>query len=145
MMALIAIMGLTSCTKKPEDLIVGKWKITEFRMRYSDGSNACDFDATGETWTFKENGSFIGCIPIENDIVPDYYFTSKYIVEGEELTIRGGDFEYYYEDGFCEEVVFVLDIDEITKDELSVSGKWKFYEGGELLESASISASFKRK
>ena len=143
MMALIAIMGLTSCTKKPEDLIVGKWKITNYQMYKDDGEEIPLPGATGETWTFTENGSFTGwCRVWQNQI--DNYLDSRYIVDDEELTIRGGNFVFG-----DEECVFVFDINEITKEKLTISGKWKYYKWkdnfSELEGIGSLNVSLKRK
>lgn len=144
MMTLIAIVGLTSCTKKlekPEDLIVGKWKITEFQMCDSNGENFLP-DSYGETWSFKEDGSFNGwCLLWQHQ--DDAYLSSTYTVDDEELTIRGGDFVSH-----DEEIMFTLDINTITEKELSVSGKWRYGKWKddyhEWLESGLITASFKR-
>lgn len=144
MMALIAIVGLTSCTKKPEkpeDLIVGKWKITEFQMCDSNGDNILP-DAFGETWSFEEDGSFNGwCLLWQHQSNP--YLYSNYTIDGEELTIRGGDFVFS-----DEEIMFTLDINSITEKELSVSGKWRYGKWKddyhEWMESGTISASLKK-
>lgn len=146
MMALLLLVGLSSCTKKPEDLIVGKWKITEFYLNLgSDGGSVQTNDAIGETWNFKENGSISGYLPASGDFTNDGFFSSHYIIEDETLTIKGGDFEHHESNGHIEEFVFILDIDEVTKDELSISGKWKFYENGEVHENGTLRITFKRK
>ena len=119
--AVAMIMCFSSCTK--EKKIVGKWKITYAK---EDGYN--DKNAVSEIWNFKENGSFTGYLSgLEGEI------TCKWIVDGDELTLKGGDME-----GSYYEIIYTLDIDEITNKTLVVSGKAKYYEDGELDDSWSV-------
>ena len=119
MAALVIMMCLSSCTK-PEKQIVGKWKITYAK---EDGYN--DKNAVGEIWTFKENGTFNGYLVDLGDV------TAKWSIDGNELTIKGGDLEYS-ESGSgwtdTEEMVYTLDIEQLDKNNLVVSGKVKLKE-----------------
>ena len=69
--AIAMTMCLSSCTKKPEKLIVGKWKVVSARC--SDNNvkpwviEAIGNDK-GETWTFKENGTFVGFMNVLSSI-----------------------------------------------------------------------------
>lgn len=139
LLAAIAVtMCLSSCTKKPEKLIVGKWKIVSARC--SDNNvkpwviEAISNDK-GEVWNFKENGTFIGYMNVLSllefgisDVECDYICDDN-MIEGRDGNLRGiidGDTRY--------DIVFTFDIDEISKKELSISGKIKItftdiYEG----------------
>lgn len=96
---LITVICFSSCSK-PEKQIIGKWKITEFRD--DDGMWPT---AEGSTWQFDDNGKFKGWLYGE--------VTCKYDCDGNELTIKNTEVGY----------VFKFDVDEISKKDLSVSGK----------------------
>ena len=134
-MALIAIIGMTSCTKKPEDLIVGKWKITEYR---EEGSYISKVE--GDTWTFKDNGTFTGPL-----IAGEHDISCKYVCDDNELTLKGGGLDELYYQGYPAEITYKLDIDDISKDILIVSGKARLYVSGYGENSWSISVELKRK
>ena len=121
MAALMILICLPSCNK-PEQQIVGKWKITYTKV---DGYN--DGDAKGETWTFKENGKFNGYISLGKK--DDMYFDCNWSIDGNELVLKGGDSG----SGWSEELVLTLDIEQLDKNNLVVSGKMKdtYYEDGE--------------
>ena len=123
MAALVILMCLPSCTK-PEKQILGKWKITYAKV---DGYKI--EEAKGETWTFKDNGKFSGYM----------YFGGKkaggggdiecnWFIDGNELVLKGGDLEAS-ESGsgysYSAEAVITMDIEQLDKKELVVSGKMK--------------------
>lgn len=124
MAALMILICLPSCNK-PEQQIVGKWKITYTKV---DGYN--DDDAKGETWTFKENGKFNGYISLGKQ--ENMYFDCNWSIDGNELVLKGGDLEVSGS-GWSEELVLTLDIEQLDKNNLVVSGKMKdtYYEDGE--------------
>lgn len=124
MAALVVLICLPSCTK-PEKQIIGKWKITYAK---ADGYN--DGDAKGEVWTFKENGKFNGYISWGKK--DDSYVDCNWYVDGNELVLKGGDLEVSGY-GWSETVVLTLDIEQLDKNNLVVSGKMKdeYYEDGE--------------
>lgn len=123
MAALMVLIVMPSCTKTPEKQIVGKWKI---EVAKEDGIN--DVDAVGEIWNFKENGKFEGYLSmLDEEIV------CKWVVDGNELTLRGGDL-----DVDNDELVYVFDIDEINSRNLVVSGKAKEYYYDNLVDKWSV-------
>lgn len=121
---------LPSCSK-PEKQIVGKWEMTSLTV---DGERLSCRDAY---LTFKDNGSvrLSGLIDYE-----DLDFSSKWVMDDDELLIKGGDIdlgnEYY---------ILQLEIDELTKETLELRGKIKGYYYEELDESIPVKASFERK
>lgn len=122
--ALMVLICLPSCTK-PEKQIIGKWKITYAKV---DGYN--DGEAKGEVWTFKENGKFNGYISLGKK--DDMYIDCNWSIDGNELVLKGGDLEVSGS-GWSEELVITLDIEQLDKNNLVVSGKMKdtYYEDGE--------------
>lgn len=113
--ALVILIGFPSCTKSPEQQIVGKWKITRCKV---DGSQ--DEDAKGEVWTFKENGKFSGYLDEDfNDCECNWY------IDGSELILKGGDLDNGGS-GWSEEFVYTLDIEQLDNSNLVVSGKVKY-------------------
>ena len=125
MAALVVLICLPSCTK-PEKQIIGKWKITSAKV---DGYK--DDDAKGEVWTFKDNGKFSGYLSFGKKS-DDLYFDCNWAIDGNELVLKGGDLEESGS-GWSYEVVITLDIDQLDKNNLVVSGKMKeeYYEDGE--------------
>ncbi len=125
MFAAVAFMlCFSSCTKDPEKLIVGKWKVVSARS--SDIDNVSD--DKGETWTFKENGAFEGHFSFLEGLDGGGDIECRYTCDDNTITLRGGnldgrisDYDYYIN----YEYVFTFDIDEITSDALSISGKVK--------------------
>jgi len=114
--AVAMIMCFSSCTK--EKKIEGKWKITYAK---EDGYN--DKNAIGETWTFKENGTFVGYLSYFEQEV-----TAKWSIDGNELIIKGGDLEGSESgSGWSDswEIIYTLDIDQLDNKNLVVSGKAK--------------------
>ena len=122
MAALVVLICLPSCTK-PEKQIIGKWKITSAKVNgYKDD------DAKGEVWTFKDNGKFSGYLSLKGET----YFDCNWAIDGNELVLKGGDLEESGS-GWSYEVVITLDIEQLDKNNLVVSGKMKeeYYEDGE--------------
>ena len=134
-MTVLVALVLSSCTKKPEDLIIGKWKITEYR---EEGTYISKVE--GETWTFKDNGTFTGPL-----IAGEHDISCKYVCDDDELTLKGGDLDELYYQGYPAEITYKLDIDDISKDVLIVSGKARLYVSGYGENSWSISVELKRK
>lgn len=121
--AIAATLCFSSCTKKPEQLIVGKWKVVSARSSDIDVS-----DDKGETWTFKENGTFVGHFSFLDGLDGGGDIECRYTCDDNTITLRGGDLEgrindYDYYINY--EYVFTFDIDEITSEVLSISGKVK--------------------
>ena len=111
-LVLAAMVAFSSCSK-PEKQIIGKWKITKASLKNDGYEEEDEFDDKGEMWVFKDNGRCVLHIFGQD-------FEGKYTVKNNTLTI---DIEYDF--GYGEEV-FVdssdLDIDEINKEEMSISG-----------------------
>lgn len=118
MAALLLLIGLSSCTK-PEKQIIGKWKIVSAKF---DGYK--DEDAKGEVWSFKENGKFSGYLSFGKKSRMD--IDCNWHIDGDELVLSGGDLEFSesgYGYSYSEEVILTLDIEQLDKKELVVSGK----------------------
>ena len=137
MAALAILISLPSCKKsddpKPEDLIVGRWKITYAKI---DGYKEEELE--DEVWSFKDNGKFTGCLEEEDEEID-----CNWILNGNELVLKGGDLEYS-EPGYSVEAVITLDIEKLDNKELIVSGKAKveYYEEGYGSETESIKVSY---
>ena len=105
----LLIAGMTTMTscKKPEKLIIGKWKVTSAK------SDAFDSDEVkGTTWTFKENGTFIGNLDGED-------YECDYSCSKNSLSFSGGDLKKW-------RMSIELEIDEINNKTMSLSGKIKY-------------------
>ena len=128
--AFALLISLPACTK-PEKQIVGKWEMTSLTVQ---GERLRCRDAY---MTFKDNGS----VRLSGEIdYEDWDYTSKWAMEDDELVIKGGDIDWgeeYY--------VLRLEIDELTKETLELSGKMKGYYDDELEENIPVRASFERK
>lgn len=103
---------MTSC--KPEKKVLGKWEVVYARI-----DSDKDDIIIGETWTFKENGKFIGALSEDEVVECDYSF------DGKTLTFSGGDLKYedIYEK---EQYTITLDVEELSKQKMSLSGKCKY-------------------
>jgi hypothetical protein len=137
-LAALFLICLPSCTKpetKFEDLIVGKWIITYAEAGEGFGGEICEIEeAKGETWTFKDNGKFYGCLMmwVDGDYgrflgksrLLDPYFECDWHIEGNELVFKGGDFdvEFIGHDGVTDYMV-LLDIEQLDEKKLVVSGR----------------------
>lgn len=119
--ALAVLICLPSCKKSddptPEELVVGRWKITYAKL---DGYK--DEELEGETWSFKDNGKFSGCLFDEDEEID-----CNWVINGKELVLKGGDLEYSEPD-YSAEAVITLDIEKLDKTDLIVSGKVKIEE-----------------
>ena len=122
--ALAILICLPSCTK-PEKQIVGKWKITYAKV---DGYKV--EEAKGETWTFKDNGKFSGFMCFGRKKAGDVgkNIDCNWFIDGNELVLKGGDLEFS-ESGsgwsYSAEAVITMDIEQLDKKELVVSGKMR--------------------
>ena len=118
--AFAVVLCFSSCTKDPEKLIVGKWKVVSVRCSDQYYSTSVEGDK-GATWNFKENGTFTGTLSIM-EIIGNSDVSCNYTCDDSSLELRGGDLKGTI-DGENFNVVFMFDIDEISKKELSISGK----------------------
>ena len=136
----LLIAGMTTMTscKKTEKKILGKWKVTSCTI---DGETE---DSFSETWTFKENGKFIGM-----DFVCDAFeeaegctYSCEYSCDDKTLTLTvTGNGEYYVDrwnrgfNDYYSKVKYVytldLDIDELNNKTMSLSGNGKIQEKSE--------------
>lgn len=119
LVALVIMIGMPSCTK-PEKQIVGKWKIVYAKV---DGYK--DEYAVGHVWTFKDNGKFSGYLGLDDFEEEEFY--CNWLIDEGELVFNGGDLENNSE-GF-EEIVLTLDIEQLDKENLVVSGKVRYKSG----------------
>ena len=125
--ALAVMVCFSSCTKNPEKLIVGKWKVESVRCSDDEFGEYFE-DDKGETWKFDEDGTFKGYLSLlEGDVECDY------ICDDYSLELSGGDLTMSYGDEKIT-VVFEFEIEEISRKEMSLSGKCKinyrdYYEG----------------
>lgn len=107
---LIIMMCLVSCTK-PEKQIVGKWKI----ISATEGRENIEYYAKGEIWTFREGGNFVGWLPMPGGLI-----SCKWIIDGDELILQGGELEKV--PGDFQDVSYTFDIEQLDKKRLIVSG-----------------------
>lgn len=140
LVATIAIVFcFSSCTKEPEKIIVGKWKVVsadcgqsqsndEFYDGFIDGFS----DDKGETWTFEEDGTFKGyfnALPYflygENTGLINGNIKCDYICDDGTIKLRNGNLNgaFYDYESYKYSFSFTFDIDEITSKSLSLSGK----------------------
>ena len=87
--------------------------------------------------TFKDNGSVRLSGIIDGE---DLDFSSKWVMDEDELVIKGGDIDFgneYY--------ILQLEVDELTKETLELRGKIKVYDDEGLDMSVPVRASFERK
>lgn len=133
-----AMLFFSSCTKDPEKLIVGKWKVVSASCDdpsddFAEGFYKAFAYDEGETWTFKEDGTFKGymnalpCLlygtntgQINGDII------CKYIYGDNTIKLRDGNLNgsfYDNDSSIAYSFVYVFDVDEISNKELSITGK----------------------
>ncbi len=142
--AIAAMLCFSSCTKDPEKLIVGKWKVVSARCSDQYFGDAVENDK-GTTWNFKENGTFTGTMNIMDFIGSD--ISCNYTCDDSSLELRGGDLKGTF-DGESYNIVYMFDIDEISRKELSISGKVKIsdtYDGYTDTYSFSVSYDLEKK
>lgn len=158
--AFFAMSFFSSCTKDPEKLIVGKWKVVsascdDLNSQFYDGFiRAFSYDE-GETWTFQEDGTFKGYMNalqyfvlgintgyINGDIKCDY------ICDDYTLKLRNGNLIVTFYDGYEEckyNFEFTFDIDNISNKELSLTGKLKITDDEETSTVTKIKYELKKK
>lgn len=112
-LVLVAMAAFSSCSK-PEKQIIGKWKITEASLKHNGYEEEDEFDDKGEIWIFKENGSCVLHIFGQD-------FEGHYTVKDNTLAINVEHFFITYDEEACV-TSSALDIDEINKKEMSISG-----------------------
>ncbi|MBO4738107.1 MAG: hypothetical protein J5606_00945 [Bacteroidales bacterium] len=120
----LLIAGMTTMTscKKPEKLIIGKWKVTS--------ANKNDENAKGNTWTFKDNGKFVGDI---YDLAEDDWVLNNngdeiecdYSCDGKTLTLSGIKYRSNGGKDIHGTYTFEFDIEGISNKTMSLSGKVK--------------------
>lgn len=74
MMCVVAFVGLSSCSKDDDELIVGKWKVVNSTNAYGEPDNM----PIGLTYTFNSNGT-----------VECFGFTTNWSLDGDKLTLDG--------------------------------------------------------
>ena len=138
----LLIAGMTAMTscKKTEKKILGKWKVTPCTV---DGEEI-EGEALSETWTFKENGKFIGmdflCDNFEKE--EGLTYSCEYSCDDKTLTLTVTvNGEYYYDrwdrgfNDYYSKFKYVypldLDIDELNNKTMSLSGNGKIQEKAE--------------
>ena len=108
----VSMTTLTSCNKKAEHLIVGKWECTSAIHSEYSVSHSMPW-LVGMVWEFKTNGDFIGIIDDLDDEYADVTVNASYVVLGNVLTIT-----YIDEDGDFESESYL--IKELTKTKLVI-------------------------
>ena len=110
----VAMIIMPSCKKDKDasEQIQGKWTLTEGAMF---GDIISDF--VGETWEFKNNGKFTGALDGEEGKGVEYT-DCNYTLDGNNLTLSGGDFN----DDDWAIIRAELVINEISSKVLEVSG-----------------------
>lgn len=117
----LATISLTSCTKEPEDNILGKWKANKFVANMTMYGQTLTMDATEgiENFEFLENGQ---CILVVHEIdeensemtpvfLPELiYDTVSYTINDEQLC--------FIDEG----ELSTLNIDEMAKNDIILSG-----------------------
>ena len=104
----VSMTALTSCSKKSENLIVGKWECTTASYT-EDGETQSFTDLNGMIWEFKADGTVIGIMPDDLDNGTD--ISVKYAIVDNVLTLT-----YTDEDGDLEKETYT--IKELTKSKL---------------------------
>jgi hypothetical protein len=107
-LVLAAMVAFSSCSK-PEKQIIGKWKIT--KAKYIEEGYDLGGDDKGEIWTFRDNGK---CVLF----MGGFEYDGSYSVKKNTLTIN----VQYRDERFYFTLSGDVDIDELTKDEMAVSG-----------------------
>ncbi len=119
----LLIAGMTTMTscKKTEKKILGKWKVTS--------TNKNDENAKGNTWTFKDNGKFVGDIYdlAEDDwvLIDGNEIECDYSCDGKTLTLSGIKYRSNGAKDIHGTYTFEFDIEEISNKTMSLSGKVK--------------------
>ena len=121
--AAVVLMSVTtimfsSCSKEKQ--IEGKWKCTSAKT----SDSYYDLSSTkGEVWNFKDNGKCTVFLSYQENKGEDYDGT--WSIDGDELIIELEP--ETYTDGSLkstEETIGTFEIEELSKNELIISGKW---------------------
>ena len=104
----VSMTALTSCSKKSEKLIVGKWEC--IAASYTENGETQSFtELNGMIWEFKSDGTVVGSMPEDFDDGTDLSVT--YVIIGDQLTMS-----YIDEDGDPEMEIYT--IKELTSSKL---------------------------
>ena len=112
------VLCFSACTKKPEKLIVGRWTVESAHSITDVHVDEVVEADKGEIWNFKENGTFSGYMNLldYNDMAG--YVECEYVCDGNTIELRNGTLK-----GENYNVIFLFNIENLTKQELSLSGK----------------------
>ena len=106
----VSMTALTSCSKKSEKLIVGKWEC--IAASYTENGETQSFtDLNGMIWEFKSDGTVVASMPEDLDDEADLKVT--YVIVDDQLTMS-----YIDEDGDPEKETYT--IKELTKSKLVI-------------------------
>lgn len=121
----VSMTALTSCSKKSEKLIVGKWEC--IAASYTENGETQSFtDLNGMIWEFKSDGTVVASMPEDLDDEADLKVT--YVIVDDQLTMS-----YIDEDGDPEKETYT--IKELTKSKLVIE---------EAIGSQSVTYEFKK-
>ena len=106
----VSMTALTSCSKKSEKLIVGKWEC--IAASYTENGETQSFtELNGMIWEFKSDGTVVGSMPEDFDDGTDLSVT--YVIVDDQLTMS-----YVDEDGDLDKETYT--IKELTKSKLVI-------------------------
>ena len=158
--ATIVMLFFSSCTKDPEKLLVGKWKVVsavcnDHSDAFYDGFiEAFSYDE-GETWTFQEDGIFKGYMNAlsyflngTNSNLISSSIKCDYVCDDNTIKLRNGNLDVSFFDGYedCSiSFVFTFDIDMISSKEMSLNGKLKITDDEETSTITKIKYELKKK
>ena len=121
----VSMTALTSCSKKSEKLIVGKWEC--IAASYTENGETQSFtELNGMIWEFKSDGTVVGSMPEDFDDGTDLSVT--YVIVDDQLTMS-----YVDEDGDLDKETYT--IKELTKSKLVIE---------ETIGSQSVTYEFKK-
>ena len=121
----VSMTALTSCSKKSEKLIVGKWEC--IAASYTENGETQSFtELNGMIWEFKSDGTVVGSMPEDFDDGTDLSVT--YVIVDDQLTMS-----YVDEDGDLDKETYT--IKELTKSKLVLE---------EVVGSESVTFEFKK-
>ena len=121
----VSMTALTSCSKKSEKLIVGKWECVA--ASYTENGETHSFtELDGMIWEFKTDGTVIGLMPEDFDNGTDLSVT--YVIVDDQLTMS-----YIDEDGDLEKETYT--IKELTNSKLVIE---------EVAEQTTVKIEFKK-
>ena len=121
----VSMTALTSCSKKSEKLIVGKWEC--IAASYTENGETQSFtDLNGMIWEFKSDGTVVASMPEDLDDEADLKVT--YVIVDDQLTMS-----YIDEDGDLEKETYT--IKELTNSKLVIE---------EVAEQTTVKIEFKK-